>query len=116
MTAEEFISLHLPMEAAAQLYAESGLEWLRDNTTLNLDLADMESLKVLPAAARLFLVKFCEVSEKDVSVASEGVGPLSHSFSTADSASQINSLARQLLKPYLKPTVTFIPCMRRWNG
>lgn len=114
MTAEEFKSLGLPVEADKQLYAESGLEWLRDNTTLEIDLTDAESLKALPAAARLFIVKFCEVSEKDISVAGESLGPLSQSFSTADSARQINSLARQLLKPYMKTNVTFIPCKRRW--
>lgn len=115
MTTEEFKSLALPLDADEQLYAESGIEWLRDNTTLEFDIADMESIKALPAAARLFLVKFCEVSEKDVSVASEGVGPLSQSFTSTDVAGQVKSLARQLLRPYLKPGVVFIPCTRRWR-
>lgn len=54
MTAEEFKSLGLPVPDSAQLYVEAGLEWLRDNTTLNMDPADVETIKALPSSARLF--------------------------------------------------------------
>lgn len=115
MTAEEFKGLALPVPEGSQLYVESGLEWLRDNTTLKLDTEDMESVKALPSSARLFLVKFCEVCSRDSGVTGEGVGPMFQSF-TADSVSkQTAALARQLLKTYLKPNVTFIPCKRRWR-
>ncbi len=53
MTSDEFRNLDLPVENSDQLYAESGLEWLRDNT-LEVDLADPETIKSLPASARLF--------------------------------------------------------------
>lgn len=115
MTAEEFKGLGLPLPASAQLYAEAGLEWLRDNTTLEINLTDMETVKALPSSARLFLVKFCEVCAQDVTVASEAVGPMSQSFKTDSVAKQTADLARQLLKAYLKPNVTFIPCRRRWS-
>lgn len=114
MTAEEFKSLGLPVEAEAQLYVESGLEWLRDNTTLNMDLKDLESIKALPSSARLFLVKFCEVCSRDNGVTGESVGPMSQSFTTDSVSKQTMALARQLLKTYLKSNVKFIPCARRW--
>lgn len=114
MTAEEFQDLGLPVEAEAQLYVESGLEWLRENTTLKFEIEDMESIKALPSSARLFLVKFCEICTRDIGVTGESVGPMSQSF-TADSVSkQTMALARQLLKAYLKSKVKFIPCARRW--
>lgn len=115
MTAEEFMGLELPVPASAQLYVEAGLEWLRDNTMLEVDITNMESIKALPSSARLFLVKFSEICERDNGVTGENVGPMSQSF-TADSVSnQTAALARQLLKVYLKPNVIFIPCIRRWR-
>ena len=115
MTAEEFNKLGLPVPAASQLYVEAGLEWLRDNTTLNIDITDMESIKALPSSARLFLVKFCEICRQSPGVTSESVGPMSQSFTEDSTAKQTEALARQLLKPYLKSTVKFIPCTRRWR-
>lgn len=115
MTAEEFQGLDLPVGADARLYVEAGLEWLRDNTTLELDIVDVESIKALPSSARLFLVKFCEICSRDIGVTGESVGPMSQSFSSDSTAKQTAALARQLLKAWLKPGVTFIPCIRRWR-
>lgn len=115
MTAEEFKSLGLPVEAEAQLYVESGLEWLQDNTTLNMDPKDLESIKALPSSARLFLVKFCEIYTRDIGVTGESVGPMSQSFTTDSVSKQTMALARQLLKAWMKSNVKFIPCARRWH-
>lgn len=115
MTAEEFKGLDLSVPDSAQLYVESGLEWLRDNTTLNVDLADVETIKALPSSARLFLVKFSEICSRDIGVTSEGVGPMSQSFTTDSVAKQTVALARQLLKAWLRSNVQFIPCQRRWR-
>lgn len=115
MTAEEFKGLGLPVEAEERLYVESGLEWLRDNTTLEVDITNMESIKALPSSARLFLVKFCEICSQDIGVTDESVGPMSQSFTTDSVSKQTMALARQLLKAWLKANVTFIPCTRRWR-
>lgn len=116
MTEEEFTYLNLPVPASSQLYVEAGLEWLRDNTILNVDLTDMETIKALPSSARLFLVKFCEICERDTGITSESVGPMSQSFTTDSAARQTAALARQLLKVWLRSNVQFIPCERRWRG
>ena len=58
-----------------------------DNTTLEVDLADPETIKSLPASARIFLVKYCELLGRDLGVTSETVGPMSQSFSS-DSVSK----------------------------
>ena len=115
MTLEEFKALTLPVEDSDQLYVESGLEWLQDNTTLEMDLADPETIKQLPASARLFLVKYCEVLNRETGITSETVGPMSQSFSSDSVAKQTANLAKQFLKPWLKPEVMFIPCRRRWR-
>lgn len=115
MTVEEFKELNLPVPETAQLYVESGLEWLRDNTTLNFDIENIESIKALPSSARLFLVKFCEVCSRDVGITGESVGPMSQNFTTDSVQKQTTELARQLLKACLKPNVKFIPCIRRWR-
>ena len=115
MTAEEFNALGLPVPPASQLYVEAGLEWIRDNTTLAVDITDMESIKALPSSARLFLVKFCEICERDTGIASESVGPMSQSFTTDSAAKQTAALARQLLRAWLRSNVQFLPCQRRWR-
>ena len=115
MTAKEFESLGLPLTASSQFFVESGLEWLRDNTTLEFDIMDMESVKALSSSARLFLVKFSEICSRDTGVTGESVGPMSQDFTTDSVEKQTMSLARQLLKAYLKPNVKFIPCKRRWS-
>lgn len=115
MTAKEFEGLGLPLQAPSQMLVESGLEWLRDNTTLEFDIMDMESVKALPSSARLFLVKFSEICSRDTGVTGESIGPMSQDFTTDSVERQTMSLARQLLKAYLKPGVKFIPCKRRWR-
>lgn len=115
MTAEEFKSLGLPVETEMQLYVEAGLEWLRDNTILEVDITNTESIKALPSSARLFLVKFCEICSRDIGVTGESVGPMSQNFSTDSTVKQTAALAKQLLKTWLKPDVKFIPCIRRWR-
>lgn len=114
MTAEEFKGLELG-EEDKRIYIESGLEWLRDNTTLQFEVNNTESIQALPSSARLFLLKFCELSEKNMTVSSESIGGMSQSFVSGDTSAQINTLARQLLKKYLKSNVTFIPCLKRWE-
>lgn len=114
MTAEELKELGLPIKESDKLYVESALEWLYDNTTLAFALDDIESIKALPSGAKLFLVKFCEIGNRKIGVTSETVGPMSRNFSSAASDKLILNLARQFLKSYLKPNVTFIPCQRRW--
>ncbi len=115
MTKAALQALGLPLQESDQLYIESGLEWLQNHTTLEFTMEDVDSLENLPSAAKLFLVKFCEVAKRDVTVSSETVGPLSKSYTNTGSDRQVFSLARQLLREYLLPSVRFIPCERRWR-
>lgn len=116
MTMDELVRLGLPVQNSEEnlLYINSALNWLSDHTTLEVSESDYETVASLPSGAKLFLVKFCEVSGKDISVASETVGPMAQSFSGMGSDRLVMNLARQLVRTYLKPNVRFIPCKRRW--
>lgn len=116
LTIEEWKELELDIPEQDKLYIESGLEWLKDNTILNFEVANIESIKALPAGAKLFLKKYCDLTKRDSSIASESIGgTLSQSFFNKDINRIIESCARQMLKKYLKPTVKFYPCMKRWK-
>lgn len=116
MTMDELMELKLPVPNNEMnlLFVNSALNWLADNTTLDVTENDFEKINALPSSAKLFLVKFCEVAERSAGVASETVGPMSQSFSGTGSDQLVMGLARQLLKAYLEPNVKFIPCRRRW--
>lgn len=117
MTLDQMIQLGLPVEnsEANLMMVNAGIDWLGENTTLEVTEYDFGKIKSLPSSAKLFLCKFCEVYQRDPGIASETVGPMSQSFVTDSTAQQITALARQLLKPWLKSGVQFIPCRRRWR-
>ncbi len=113
---EELKELELNLSEQDKLYLESALEWLKENTTLDFEITKIESIKALPSGAKLFLVKYCEISKRDITISSESVGgTLSQSFFDKDGNKSIESYARQMLRKYLKPTVTFYSCFKRWK-
>lgn len=117
MTLEELNSLNLPFkgtDVATPFYVESGLEWLKANTTLEFDTTNMEDIKALPPGAKLFLVKFVNIMEQDSNVASESIGSLSKSYASKEVGQQLKQCAKGLIPGYLKSQFIFIPCGRRW--
>lgn len=117
MTTEQVISLKLgiaPIDDRVVLVIESGLEWVKQNTTLDFDMNNDDELKALPSCVRLFLTKFFDVQMLSVGVTSESIEGLSQSFDTSDKSSMIWQFANELLKPYLKCGINFIPAQRKW--
>ena len=112
MTAEQIASLKLgiaPIDDRTILIIESGIDWLKANTTLELD-----DLTALPSCARLFLVKFFDITAMSAGVSSESIEGLSQSFSQKDSESLIWEFANSLLGEYLKSRVRFVAAQNRW--
>jgi len=111
MTKDDIAGLGLPLELddVTVLAVESGLEWIEQNTTLELDLT-----QPLPGNVKLFLVKFAGVVTADERVTSESVGGLSQSFSTETSAALIRRYASELLGGYYS-AVRFVTATRRWK-
>lgn len=117
MTAQQIDLLHLgiaPIDDRAILIVESGLEWVKNNTTLEFDMNKDEDLTALPSAVKLFLVKFFDVQMMNTGVTSQSIEGLSMSFDTGDKSAMIWQFATELLSPYLKCGISFIPAQRRW--
>lgn len=101
-------------DALALLQAEAALDWMLEHTTLEFSKDDAESIKALPACARLFVVKFSEALSLREGVASQSIEGLSMSFNSTDKATVLWKLAHSLLGGYLKSQVRVFPAKRRW--
>lgn len=115
MTADIFVNAGIPIndDAKSLLHAESALDWLRDNTTLEISQSDLSNL---PAGAKLFITKYGEIMSTNAMVASESIGGMSQSFNTANKSNLIYDLAYDCsLGKYLKSQVTFTAAQKRWN-
>lgn len=118
MTIEQISLLKLgiePVDDRTALMVESGLEWIKANTTLEFDANNDDDLKALPSAVRLFLVKFYDVNSLSAGIASESIGGLSQSFDSSDKSAMLWQFAEELLHPYLKSRVSFVSAQRRWR-
>lgn len=109
MTQEELKRLNLPitLNDINCLYVESGLEWIKENTTITI-----EDFGSLPSGVKLFLVKFVTVMQQ-ADVVSESVSGLSQSFDLKDREIRLREYARSFLGSYLKPKSFFFPCTKR---
>lgn len=118
MTTQQIELLRLgiaPIDERTTLVVESGLEWVKENTTLEFDVNNDKDLQALPSCARLFLVKFFDVNMLSAGIASESIEGLSQSFDTSDKSALIWQFAEELLSPYLKSRIRFVAAQRRWR-
>ena len=112
LTAEQLKNLNIGIDTEdtiACLQAEAALEWIGNNTTI--DITDLDNL---PAGAKLFISKFCELNNLHSGVSSESIGGLSQSFTSENKAYLIWDLATTLLSSYIKSQIQFIPEQKRW--
>lgn len=114
MTADIFVNAGIPIgdSATSLLYAEAALDWLKENTTLEINQTDLSSL---PAGAKLFITKYGEIMSTNAMVTSESIGGMSQSFNTANKSGLIYDLAYDLLGQYMKSQVTFTAAQKRWK-
>lgn len=97
----------------ALLQAEAALDWMLANTTLAFT-KDEESIKALPACAKLFVVKYSEIMNQREGVASQSIEGLSQSFNATNKSNALWQLAHSLLGDYMKSQVRVTPAKRRW--
>ena len=116
MTAAEYIAAGIPVadDALAILRAESALDWMQENTTLEFDRGSAETISALPSCAKLFVVQYCELLSAKQGVASQSIEGLSQSYFDSDQSKKIWQLANTLLRGYLKSQVRVFPAKRRW--
>lgn len=118
MTAQQIELLRLgiaPIDERVTLIIESGLEWVKENTTLEFDMNNDEDLRALPSCVRLFLIKFFDVNTLSAGVSSESIEGLSQSFSQTSDDKLTWDIAYNLLGGYLKSRVRFVAAQRRWE-
>lgn len=113
----EELGLPINITQGNTLYIESGLEWLKENTKLNFNTDDVESIKALPSGAKLFLCKYTEVMENSGMVVSESMAGMSQSFADPSRNAEILfSMAKSLIgEQYLKSQFHCIPHTSAWR-
>lgn len=118
MTLEELINLEIPfkkIDETTLLYVNAGLEWIKQNTFLEFDIENIETIKGLPSGVSLFLLKYFEIMNTDSRVISESIAGISQTFSTKVQEKTLLQYAKNFLGSYLKPRSKIIPCLNRWK-
>lgn len=113
MTKEQIENLKLgisPIDDRTILIIESGIDWLKKNTTL-----DCGNIAALPSCARLFLVKFFDVNMLNRTVSSESIEGLSQSYRSESMNDMLWDIADETVGDYLKGRVRFVSAVNRWR-
>lgn len=97
------------------LYLDAGLEWLEEHTTIQLEEYTVETIKALPSKAKLFLLNFSEIMQRETGIVSESIAGMSQTFQEQGKDALIWNVAKTLLKGQLKSTITVLPARKRWN-
>ena len=116
ITADDIATIGLPIEnpdAYTVLVVNSAFDWLGENTVLNVDMDNIDTLKALPPVAKLFVLKFLDIMSLGTGIASESIDTLSHSFES-DKSALLRQYAQELLAGYMKSQVIVTPARRKW--
>lgn len=93
------------------IMVEAALDWIDRNTSLHLDRE-----VALPSSAKLFVVKYCELMSQSAGVASESLGGMSQSFTSAEGiGSVLAEFARQIFGDAYKGRNRFVAASGRWK-
>ena len=102
-----------PIDTRVQLETEAAIDWMKNNTTLNLDINNPDTF---PAGAKLFILSYFDIDMMRAGIASESIEGLSQSFRDIDKSAALWGLAEQYLSEYLKGgQVKFISASQRWQ-
>ena len=116
ITIEQIEALNLgvaPIDTRVQLETEAAIDWMKNNTTLELDINDPETF---PAGAKLFIISYFDIDMIQAGIASESIEGLSQSFRDIDKSAALWGLAEQYLSEYLKGgQVKFVSASSRWK-
>lgn len=104
-----------PVDDRTILLIESGLNWINENTTLNIDCTSDEQLRSLSANVKLFLMTYCDIMTMPIGISSESIEGLSQSFDTSKSRSDLLlQYAKELLGGVMKSQMSFAVAKKRW--
>ena len=106
----ESLGLGITIDDKAVLIINAAFEFIAENTTI-----DTTDLANLPACARLFTIKYTEISNMQIGVQSESIEGLSQTFSQTSNENMLWDTANALLGGYLKSRVRFVTAERKWK-
>lgn len=106
----ESLGLGIATDDKAVLNINAAFEFITDNTTI-----DTTDIVNLPACARLFMTKFCEISEMRIGVQSESIEGLSQTFTTGNQTNLIWDVANDLFGDKLKSRIRFVTAESKWK-
>lgn len=112
LTEKQIASLNLGIgtDARTCITVNAAIEWLEENTTV-----PTSNIERLPACAKLFLIKYAEITGMRAGVTHESIEGLSQSFSDRDQSALIWDAAYELLGSYVKSQVRAIQAKPRWS-
>ena len=113
LTEKQIASLNLGIgtDARTCITVNAAIEWLEKNTTV-----PTSNIERLPACAKLFLIKYAEITGMRAGVTHESIEGLSQSFSDRDQSALIWDAAYELLGSYVKSQVRFVQAKPRWSN
>lgn len=117
LTNEQVESLKLqiqPINAETCLLVENALNWIADNTTINVNMNDLENVQ---ANVRLFITKYIDIMKLPIGITSESAKGLSQSFDTTDKYDLLVSFARSIFGDdnVTAGKVRFVSATDRWK-
>lgn len=113
ITKEQFDGCEISVKNS--IIGNAALEWLKKNTTIEINMDDVETVKAMPFSAKLFVSKFSEIMGASSTVSSQSIEGLSQSFNQANKGDLIWQIADELLSDYLAGRVRFVAATRKWN-
>ena len=117
MTKEQIENLNLgiiPIDARVTLLIESAFHWVNDNTDLNIDYNDSQTLRNLTPNVKLFVLKYFDVMSISPGVSSESIEGLSQSFDSSSKSDLLWQYAQELLSDHMKSQMSFVCAKSRW--
>lgn len=117
ITKEKAESLNLqiqPIDTELCLLIENALNWVKDNTTIDVNIDDLENVQ---ANVRLFITKYIDIMKLPIGITSESATGLSQSFDTSDRYEMLLSQARLIFgdENITAGKVTFVAATNRWQ-
>lgn len=118
LTREKAEKLSLPIDAESSvdiLLVENALAWIADNTTVKVDMDDLENVQ---PAVRLFIIRYIEIMQLPMGISSESASGLSQSFDTnKDPAELLISAAEAIFGAdnVTAGAVHFVTAKRGWD-
>lgn len=103
-----------PINDETCLLVENAVNWIADNTTINVNMDDLENVQ---ASVRLFITKYIDIMKLPIGITSESATGLSQSFDTTDKYDLLISLARSIFgdNNVTAGKVRFVSATDRWK-